>query len=77
MENEFAPHVDEIKRALDNEIDGTNIIEDLKKLLEYRVPLDEAKRSLIKKYGGTEKSIPRKLSDIETGDRNIEVTVQV
>lgn len=77
MENEFAPHVDEIKRALDNEIDDNSIIDDLKKLLEYRVPLAEAKRSLIKKYGGTEKSIIRKLSDIETGDRNIEVTGQV
>ena len=77
MEIEFAPHVDEIKRALDNEIDDNSIIDDLKKLLEYRVPLAEAKRSLIKKYGGTEKSIIRKLSDIETGDRNIEVTGQV
>jgi replication factor A1 len=77
MEIEFAPHVDEIKRALDNEIDDNSIIDDLKKLLDYRVPIDEAKRSLIKKYGGTEKSIIRKLSDIESGDRNIEVTAQV
>lgn len=77
MEIEFAPHVDEIKRALDDEIDYNNILDDLKKLLEYRVPLAEAKRSLIKKYGGTEKSVIRKLSDIETGDRNIEVTVQI
>lgn len=77
MEIEFAPHVDEIKRALDNEINYNNILDDLKKLLEYRIPLAEAKRSLIKKYGGTEKSVIRKLSDIETGDRNIEVTVQV
>jgi len=55
MEIEFAPHVAEIKRALDNEIDESNITADLKKLLEYRVPLSEAKRSLIKKYGGSEK----------------------
>jgi hypothetical protein len=34
MEIEFVPHVEEIKRALDNEIDGSNIIADLKKLLE-------------------------------------------
>ncbi len=77
MEIEFAPHVEEIKRALDNEIDESNIIAELKKLLEYRVPLSEAKRSLIKKYGGAEKSIMRKLGDIQVGDRNIEVTAQV
>ncbi len=77
MEIEFAPHVEEIKRALDNEIDESNIIAELKKLLEYRVPLSEAKRSLIKKYGGADKSIMRKLGDIQVGDRNIEVTAQV
>ncbi len=77
MEIEFAPHVEEIKRALDNEMDESNIIADLKKLLEYRVPLSEAKRSLIKKYGGSEKGTVRKLKDIKIGDHNIEITVQV
>ncbi len=77
MEIEFAPHVEEIKRALDNEIDESNIIAELKKLLEYRVPLSEAKRSLIKKYGGGEKSKARKLKDIVIGDRNIEITGQI
>jgi len=77
MEIEFAPHVEEIKRALDNEIDDSSIIADLKKLLEYRVPLSEAKRSLIKKYGGAEKSTVRKLKDLQIGERNIEVTGQV
>ncbi|MCZ7399703.1 MAG: replication protein A, partial [Candidatus Methanoperedens sp.] len=77
MELEFAPHVEEIKRALDNEVDESSITADLKKLLEYRVPLSEAKRSLIKKYGGGEKTIIKKLKDIQIGDRSIEVTGQV
>lgn len=77
MEAEFAPHIEEIKRALDNEIDDHRIERDLKKLLEYRVPLNEAKRSLIKKYGGTEKSTVRKLKDIEIGERNVEITGQI
>ncbi|VVB88662.1 Uncharacterised protein [uncultured archaeon] len=77
MEDEFAPHVDEIKRALDSEIDDSTITADLKKLIEYRVPLEEAKRSLVKKYGGADKSIPRKLGEIKIGDRNIEFTAQV
>jgi hypothetical protein len=33
MEDKFAPHVEEIKRALDNEIDENTIIADLKRLL--------------------------------------------
>ena len=77
MEIEFAPHVEEIKKALDNEIEESHIIADLKKLLEYRVPLSEAKRSLIKKYGGSEKSTVRKLKDIQIGDHNIEIFGQV
>ncbi|MFH1322695.1 MAG: hypothetical protein ABIH80_02530, partial [Methanobacteriota archaeon] len=77
MEDEFAPHVEEIKRALDNEIEESSILADLKKLIEFRVPLEEAKRSLIKKYGGADKSIVCKLGDIKIGDRNIEFTVQV
>ncbi len=77
MEDKFAPHVDEIKRALDNEIENSSILADLKRLLEFRVPLEEAKRSLIKKYGGAEKSIARKLSDIKIGDSSIEFTAQV
>ncbi len=77
MEDKFAPHVEEIKRALDTEIDENGIIADLKMLLEYRVPLDEAKRSIIKKYGGADKSILRKLGEIQIGDRNIEITAKV
>lgn len=77
MEIEFAPHVEEIKKALDNEIEESHIIADLKKLLEYRVPLSEAKRSLIKKYGGSEKNTVRKLKDIRIGEHNIEIIGQV
>ncbi|PWB55022.1 MAG: replication protein A [Candidatus Methanoperedenaceae archaeon] len=77
MDIEFAPHVEEIKKALDNEIEENHIIADLKKLLEYRVPLSEAKRSLIKKYGGSEKSTFRKLKDIQIGEHNIEILGQV
>jgi len=77
MEIEYAPHIEEIKRALDNEIDEVSIKAELKKLLLFRVPLSEAKRSLIKKYGGAEKSIVKKLNDIKIGDHNIEITAEV
>jgi replication factor A1 len=77
MEIEYAPHIEEIKRALDNEIDEISIIAELKKLLQFRVPLGEAKRSLIKKFGGAEKSIIKKLNEVKIGDNNIEITAEV
>ena len=77
MDDEFAPHVEEIKRALDNEIEESSILADLQKPIEFRVPLEEAKRSIIKKYGGADKSKVCKLADIKIGDRNIEFTAQV
>ncbi len=71
MQSELAPHVEEIKRALDNQIDDKSIAEELKTLLEYRVSLSEAKQSLIRKYA--ERSRFLKLKEIKIGDRNIEV----
>ncbi|MCE8423172.1 MAG: hypothetical protein J5U16_04495, partial [Candidatus Methanoperedens sp.] len=77
MDIEIAPHVDEIRKALAIEIDSDKLAADLKRLLEFRVPVEEAKRSLIKKYGGGEKSIAKKLKDIAIGDLNIEVTAHI
>lgn len=79
MEEEMAPHVEEIKRALGNtQADGALIEKDLRKLLEFRVPLSEAKRTVIRRYsGGAAQAVSRKLRDAAAGDRNIDITVRV
>lgn len=80
MEIEIAPHVDEIIRALgtkDTTVDQAIIQKELKNLLEFKVPLSEAKRSLLKKYGIGEISEVKKMADLQGGERNIEITAKI
>jgi len=54
MDIKIAPHVDEIIRALGTTGTTVNqaiIKEELARLLEFKVPVEEAKRSLVKKCG--------------------------
>ncbi len=76
MDDTYAPHIAEIKKALGDRVSEEVIIADLEKLVKYRVPVAEAKRSIIKKYGGTD-SVKKTLSEITTEDRDVEITVKV
>ncbi|MEM2924693.1 MAG: Single-stranded DNA binding protein [Methanocellales archaeon] len=75
---DISPHLEEIKRALVN-VDEAKILADLKILLfEYNVPVEEAKRTIIKKYGGFAKQvIAKKLKDLTPEDKNVEVIVKI
>lgn len=80
MEKEIAPHVDEIIRALgttDASVDKAIIQKELNRLLEFKVPLNEAKRSLLKKYGAADLSEKKYLAELNGGERNIEITARV
>ena len=83
MDIKIAPHVDEIIRALGTTgITGTTvnqaiIKEELARLLEFKVPVEEAKRSLLKKYGISDLPAVKKLSELGAGERNIEVTARI
>ncbi len=80
MDEKIAPHVDEIIRALGTTGTTVNqaiIIEELARLLEFKVPLEEAKRSLLKKYGNIDLPSVKKLSELGAGERNIEVTARI
>lgn len=80
MNNEIAPHVDEIIRALDTtdiQIDQATIQKELKKLLEFKVPLNEAKRSLLKKYGASDIPEMKNLAELKGGERNIEIIARI
>ena len=80
MDEKIAPHVDEIIRALGTTGTTVNhaiIVEELTRLLEFKVPLEEAKRSLLKKYGITDLPAVKKLSELGAGERNIEVTARI
>ncbi len=76
---DISPHLEEIKRALGEGVVEEKILSDLKILLfEYNVPVEEAKRTIIKKYGGfTRQVIAKKLKDLTAKDRNVEVLVKI
>src|SRR5205809_8015914 len=53
VREELAPHVHDINRALGNKVSEQEIERELSSYLNvYRVSLDTAKRSLVKKHGG-------------------------
>ena len=55
-EEDISSHIDDIINSLNNEgkkISREEIKEEFTKFMEYGVPVDQAKQTLIKKYGGT------------------------
>jgi len=87
-EDDLDSHIDDILNALvdDSEIEVSR--EDLKKefskFMEYGVPIDQAKQTLIKKYGGhavlssSEQSSERKLiSDLQPNERSVNLLCRV
>jgi len=74
MEGSLAPHILEINKALNGKLTENEIREELEKLADYKVPLEEAKRLILRKYSA---SPTRKLSEIKAGDRDIEITGKV
>lgn len=81
-------HIDDIINAIsddsDEEISRENIEKELSKFMEYGVPIDQAKQTLIKKYGGqtvptsSEQSSERKLiSDLQPNERSVNLLCRV
>lgn len=83
MENkDIASHVDDIINSLDNDgkkISRKEIEEEFTKFMEYGVPVDQAKQTLIKKYGGTavipssSGSIRTLISDLKPNQSSVKV----
>ena len=65
----IAPHIDELNMALDD-VSREKICIELERLLEYRVPLKEAKKTLINKYSS---SGYIKVKDLSAGLNGIEI----
>jgi replication factor A1 len=69
---ELAPHIDEIKRALKDEVESHEIEAELDTFVNtYGISLPEAKRAVIKKFGGNPRTLtPRRtyrVSDLQNG----------
>lgn len=75
-------HVNDILSSLDEKTKPSSeeISQELTRFLEYGVPIDHAKQTLLKKYGGTPTTTPTErtlLSDIEPGQTNLQLLCRV
>ena len=73
----LAPHVQEIARALQNRMEPNAIEDELRRYLEYGVPLAQAKRDIVRMHGGTLTAGAKKLNGLQAEDRGVEVTGKV
>lgn len=73
----LAPHVNEIARALGNKMEPSAIEDELRRYLEYGVPLNQAKRDIVRMHGGSLTVGPKKLKDLQPEDRGVEVKARV
>ncbi len=81
-EKELAPHVKEVKRALTMDLSDKEVEEELLRYVEeFGVPIGQAKRSMVSKYGGevdklrstTKKEIQHIIGD----ERSLDLTARV
>ena len=52
IDENLAPHIEDIKRALGESVPEDKIVDELKKYFEYGVTAQEAKKAIVKKLGG-------------------------
>ena len=80
--NEFAPHVEDIVRALKNKVENKVIEEELNNYVSvYRIPLEQAKRSIVKKYDGDlgelSVGVLKKISELRMDEPNVDLLCRV
>lgn len=75
MEEKFAPYIEELTKALGH-INRSTIENELELLLKYRVPIDEARRSILKKYLNSP-SVTKKVKDLSIGDKGIALEARI
>jgi replication factor A1 len=84
-EENLESHINDILNALKSDIEHQvtkeEIIEELSKFIEYGVPIDQAKQTLIKKYGGvavfTQSNERKLISDLLPNERSVNLVCRV
>jgi replication factor A1 len=79
MSEEIAPIIEEIKEALPD-VDTDEITKELDRYLKYGIVPQEAKKAILKKFGGSQQSFSslgeKKLSELKGNEMNVDVTVK-
>ena len=81
-DEQLAPHVEEIARALGERLSEEEIANELKKYVEvYRLSIPMAKRTIVKKYGGDASGFSagfqRKLAEIRPNEPNVDFVAKI
>src|SRR5438552_604910 len=74
---DLAPHVNEIARALQNKLEPGAIEDELRRYLEYGVPLNQAKRDIVRMHGGTLTAGEKKIQDLQPEDKGVELVGRI
>ncbi len=82
MQQEIAPHVQDITRALGGKVSEQEIERELQSYLSvYRVSLDTAKRSIVKKHGGNPAhlsvGVQRTIKDLVPGEASVNLLCRI
>src|SRR6266571_4787769 len=82
VKEELAPHVHDITRALGDKVSEQEIERELSSYLNvYRVSLDTAKRSIVKKHGGNPGSlavgVSKTIRELVPGEQSVNLLVRV
>lgn len=73
----LAPHVSEIARALSNRMEPDAIEDELRRYLDYGVPLAQAKRDIVRMHGGQLQAGEKKINTLAPEDKGVEIVVKV
>jgi len=82
VKEELAPHVHDINRALGNKVSEQEIERELSSYLNvYRVSLDTAKRSIVKKHGGNPATlatgVSKTLRELMPGEQSVNLLARI
>src|SRR5712692_3170896 len=82
VREELAPHVHDINRALGNKVSEQEIERELSSYLNvYRVSLDTAKRSIVKKHGGNPATlavgVSKTLRELMPGEQSVNLLARI
>lgn len=78
LHEELAPHVADITRALQGKVQQEQVQAELARYLDYGVPLTQAKRDIVRNYGGRPgASVTKKLRDVLPSDGSVDFIARI
>ena len=82
-EEELTPHFEELKRVLQDKVDDSEIMAELRRyVLEFHIAPDAAKRGILRKYGVSEPtpfrtSVVKKIGELTGNEQSVDLLVRI